>query len=50
MQRIERDRRFVVTLRRAIARRAPLFRPEREVAAWLQLLASLKPQRQSPSG
>src|SRR5262249_22198832 len=50
MQRIERDRRFVVTLRRAIARRAPLFRPEREVAAWRQLLASLKPQRQSPSG
>ena len=45
MRRIEVDRRFVVTLRRAIARRAPLFRPEREVAAWRELLASLKPRR-----
>jgi len=44
MRRIEIDRRFVVTLRRAIARRAPLFRPEREVAAWRELLASLKPR------
>ena len=44
MRRIEVDRRFVVTLRRAIARRAPLFRPEREVAAWRELLASLKPR------
>src|SRR5215831_18666969 len=42
MRRIEVDRRFVVTLCRAIARRAPLFRPEREVAAWRELLASLK--------
>src|SRR6516165_7396298 len=45
MRRIEIDRRFVVTLRRAIARRAPLFRPEREVAAWRELLAPLKPRR-----
>jgi putative glycosyltransferase (TIGR04348 family) len=45
MRRIEVDRRFVVTLRRAIARRAPLFRPEREVAAWQELLASLEPRR-----
>jgi putative glycosyltransferase (TIGR04348 family) len=45
MRRIEVDRRFVVTLRRAIARRAPLFRPEREVAAWRELLASLEPRR-----
>ena len=45
MRRIEIDRRFVVTLRRAIARRAPLFRPEREVAAWRELLASLEPRR-----
>jgi putative glycosyltransferase (TIGR04348 family) len=41
LQRIEGDRRFVAKLRRAIARRAPLFRPEREVAAWRQLLAEL---------
>jgi hypothetical protein len=45
MRRIEVDLRFVVTLRRAIARRAPLFRPEREVAAWQELLASLEPRR-----
>jgi putative glycosyltransferase (TIGR04348 family) len=41
LQRIEGDRRFVATVRRAIARRAPLFRPEREVAAWRRLLAEL---------
>jgi putative glycosyltransferase (TIGR04348 family) len=41
LQRIEGDRRFVATLRRAIARRASLFRPEREVAAWRRLLAEL---------
>jgi putative glycosyltransferase (TIGR04348 family) len=41
LQRIEDDPRFVATLRRAIARRAPLFRPEREIAAWRRLLAEL---------
>jgi putative glycosyltransferase (TIGR04348 family) len=41
LQRIESDPRFVATLRRAIARRAPLFRPERETAAWRRLLAEL---------
>src|SRR5215472_11813608 len=44
LQRIERDRRFVAMLRRAIARRAPLFRPAREVAAWRRLLAELSAQ------
>lgn len=41
LQRIEGDPRFVARLRRAIARRAPLFRPAREVAAWRRLLAEL---------
>jgi putative glycosyltransferase (TIGR04348 family) len=41
MRRIETDRGFVAKLRRAIARRAPLFRPERETAAWRRLLAEL---------
>src|ERR1051326_1536536 len=41
LQRIESDPRFVTKLRRVIARRAPLFRPEREIAAWRQLLADL---------
>ena len=41
LRRIETDPSFVANLRRAIARRAPLFRPEREVAAWAKLLAEL---------
>jgi putative glycosyltransferase (TIGR04348 family) len=41
LQRIEGDRRFVAELDRAIARRAPVFRPEREVAAWRRLLAGI---------
>jgi putative glycosyltransferase (TIGR04348 family) len=44
LQRIESDRHFVATLDRAIARRAPLFRPGREIAAWRRLLAELSPQ------
>lgn len=44
LQRIESDRQFVATLGRAIARRAPLFRPGREIAAWRQLLTELSPQ------
>jgi putative glycosyltransferase (TIGR04348 family) len=46
LRRIETDRRFVAKLRRAIGRRAPLFRPEREVEARRLLLAELSP----PSG
>lgn len=41
MARVETDRGFVTKLRRAIAGRAPLFRPERETAAWRRLLAEL---------
>jgi putative glycosyltransferase (TIGR04348 family) len=41
LQRIESDAAFPVRLHRAIAHRAPLFRPEREVAAWRRLLAEL---------
>jgi glycosyltransferase involved in cell wall biosynthesis len=41
MQRIEGDPRFLAALQRAVARRAPLFRPERELAAWRRLLAEL---------
>lgn len=41
LQRIETDGRFVATLGRAIAKRAPLFRPEREIAAWRRLLAGV---------
>ena len=44
LRRIETDRRFVVNLRRAIARRAPLFRPGREIEAWRRLLAELAAQ------
>jgi glycosyltransferase involved in cell wall biosynthesis len=46
LRRIETDRAFVANLRRAIGRRAPLFRPEREIEAWRRLLAELA----APSG
>ena len=48
--RIETDVRFVARLRRAITRRAPLFKPERELAAWRKLLAELPPQSESAFG
>jgi putative glycosyltransferase (TIGR04348 family) len=44
LQRIETDPRFIATLDRANARLAPLFRPEREIAAWRRLLAGLSPR------
>jgi hypothetical protein len=47
MRRIETDRRFVNRLHLAVARRAPLFKPEREVAAWRLLLAELSAQHGS---
>jgi putative glycosyltransferase (TIGR04348 family) len=43
--RLEHEPRFVASLAKALARRAPLFRPARETAAWRQLLASLSRQR-----
>ncbi len=47
LRRIETDRPFVAELRRATARLAPLFAPEREVAAWAGLLAELSGQQES---
>ncbi|MFI5001954.1 MAG: glycosyltransferase, partial [Reyranellales bacterium] len=41
LQRLQHDPRFVVRLTKAVARRAPLFRPARELAAWRRLLAGL---------
>ena len=41
LQRLEDEPRFVARLRQALARRAPLFRPAREIAAWRRLLAGL---------
>src|SRR6516164_8224106 len=38
LRRIETDRVFVAQLQRAVARRAPLFEPEREIGAWRLLL------------
>jgi putative glycosyltransferase (TIGR04348 family) len=42
LRRLERDPRFVGRLRRALARRAALFRPAREITAWRRLLAGLR--------
>jgi putative glycosyltransferase (TIGR04348 family) len=42
LHRLERDRHFVMRLSKAVARRASLFRPAREVAALRRLLAELQ--------
>jgi len=47
LRRIESDRAFVDQLRGAIGRLAPLFAPEREIAAWERLLAELASERGS---
>jgi putative glycosyltransferase (TIGR04348 family) len=44
LRRLEREPRFVARLGKALARRAPLFRPAREVTAWRRLLAGLRRQ------
>ena len=41
LRRIETDPKFTARLKRHIARLAPLFRPEREIAAWRTLLRDL---------
>ncbi len=42
LQRVEDNPRFVAQLSKAIGRRAPLFKPAREIAAWRRLLAGLR--------
>ena len=42
LQRLEHQPRFVARLIHALARRAPLFRPAREIAEWRRLLAGLR--------
>ena len=42
LRKLEDDPRFVARLRQAVARRSPLFRPARELAAWRRLLAGLR--------
>lgn len=42
LRRIEDEPRFLRELARAVARRAPLFRPAREAAAWRRLLTGLQ--------
>jgi len=44
LRRLEREPRFVARLGKALAGRAPLFRPAREVTAWRRLLAALRRQ------
>lgn len=41
LRRVETDPKFTARLKRAIARLAPLFKPEREIAAWRTLLRDL---------
>jgi len=42
LQRLEHEPRFVARLGKALSRRAPLFRPAREVTAWRRLLAGIR--------
>ena len=42
LRRIEQEPAFVRQLGRALRRRAPLFRPSREIAAWRRLLAEIR--------
>ncbi len=44
LQRLENEPRLVARLCKALAKRAPLFWPTREIVAWRRLLAGLKPQ------
>lgn len=44
LHRIETDPKFLLRLRRAVARRAELFRPAREKAAWRQLIGEVRPK------
>ena len=45
LQRLEREPRFPARLGKALARRARLFRPAREIASWRRLLADINRQR-----
>jgi putative glycosyltransferase (TIGR04348 family) len=42
MRKLEHEPLFVTSLRKALARRAPLFRPAREIAAWRRLLIAVR--------
>jgi putative glycosyltransferase (TIGR04348 family) len=50
LHRIETDPKFLQRLRRAAARRAPLFRPAREKAAWRRLIDEVAPKSRAASG
>jgi putative glycosyltransferase (TIGR04348 family) len=47
LHRIETSPEFLARLHRAIARRAPLFRPARERAAWKKLIGEIRPKSRS---
>jgi putative glycosyltransferase (TIGR04348 family) len=50
LRRLEREPRFVARLGKALARRTPLFRPSREIAAWRRLLTALQRQCRDERG
>jgi putative glycosyltransferase (TIGR04348 family) len=47
LRRIETSAEFLARLHRALARRAPLFRPAREKTAWKKLIGEIMPQSRS---
>ncbi len=42
LHKLEHEPQFVASIRKALARRAPLFRPARELSAWRRLLVSVR--------
>ena len=50
LQAIESSPEFLMRLHRAIARRAHLFRPAREKAAWKKLIREITPRSRSKKG
>ena len=50
LEKIESSPQFLMRLHRAVARRAHLFRPAREKAAWKKLIREIAPRSRSKTG
>jgi glycosyltransferase involved in cell wall biosynthesis len=50
LEKIESSPEFLMRLHRAVARRAHLFRPAREKAAWKKLIREIAPRARSRKG
>jgi hypothetical protein len=50
LEKIESSPQFLMRLHRAVARRAHLFRPAREKAAWKKIIREIAPRSRSKTG